>query len=184
MLCIKIKLKLFPPFQPLSRYPCHQCGVPLAGTGTALKRGAIKKRPLTRRTSWSTTLQILPGLLSNSLIPGTPCESSILPQKLSGHRFFNLSLQYSNCNCNCMSARYATRLLTSRFQPTLRLKQLNNQFSRTMATSIPKTMSGVLVEKAGGVEVLQYKTDLPVPTPKEGQVLVKNDFIGINYIDT
>jgi NADPH2:quinone reductase len=53
-----------------------------------------------------------------------------------------------------------------------------------MATSIPKTMSGVLVEKAGGVEVLQYKTDLPVPTPKEGQVLVKNDFIGINYIDT
>ena len=83
-----------------------------------------------------------------------------------------------------MSARYATRLLTSRFQPTLRLKQLNNQFSRTMATSIPKTMSGVLIEKTGGVEVLQYRTDLPVPTPKEGQVLVKNDFIGINYIDT
>jgi NADPH2:quinone reductase len=53
-----------------------------------------------------------------------------------------------------------------------------------MATSIPKTMSGVLVEKTGGVEVLEYKTDLPVPTPKEGQVLVKNDFIGINYIDT
>jgi NADPH:quinone reductase-like Zn-dependent oxidoreductase len=53
-----------------------------------------------------------------------------------------------------------------------------------MATSIPKTMSGVLVEKTGGVEVLQYKTDLPVPTPKEGQILVKNDFIGINYIDT
>jgi NADPH2:quinone reductase len=53
-----------------------------------------------------------------------------------------------------------------------------------MATSIPKTMSGVLIEKTGGVEVLQYKTDLPVPTPAEGQVLVKNDFIGINYIDT
>jgi len=53
-----------------------------------------------------------------------------------------------------------------------------------MATSIPKTMKGVLIEKTGGVEVLQYKTDLPVPTPKEGEVLVKNDFIGINYIDT
>jgi NADPH2:quinone reductase len=53
-----------------------------------------------------------------------------------------------------------------------------------MATSIPKTMSGVLIEKTGGVEVLQYKADLPVPTPKEGQILVKNDFIGINYIDT
>jgi NADPH2:quinone reductase len=53
-----------------------------------------------------------------------------------------------------------------------------------MATSIPKTMKGVLIEKTGGVEVLEYKTDLPVPTPKEGEVLVKNDFIGINYIDT
>jgi hypothetical protein len=45
-------------------------------------------------------------------------------------------------------------------------------------------MKGVLVEKTGGVEVLEYKTDLPVPSPKEGEVLVKNDFIGINYIDT
>lgn len=53
-----------------------------------------------------------------------------------------------------------------------------------MATSIPQTMKGVLIEKTGGVEVLEYKTDLPVPTPKEGEVLVKNDFIGINYIDT
>lgn len=50
--------------------------------------------------------------------------------------------------------------------------------------SIPKTMKGVLIEKTGGPEVLQYKTDLPVPTPKEGEVLVKNEFIGINYIDT
>jgi len=53
-----------------------------------------------------------------------------------------------------------------------------------MATSLPKTMKGVLIEKTGGVEVLQYKNDLPVPTPKEGEVLVKNNFVGINYIDT
>lgn len=45
-------------------------------------------------------------------------------------------------------------------------------------------MEGVLIEKTGGTEVLQYKSDLPVPTPKEGEILVKNDFIGINYIDT
>jgi len=31
---------------------------------------------------------------------------------------------------------------------------------------------------------LEYKTDLPVPVPKEGEVLVRNEFIGINYIDT
>jgi NADPH2:quinone reductase len=53
-----------------------------------------------------------------------------------------------------------------------------------MATSLPKTMKGVIIEKTGGVEVLQYKTDLPVPSPKQGEILVKNEFIGINYIDT
>jgi hypothetical protein len=56
---------------------------------------------------------------------------------------------------------------------------------RTMASSsIPKTMKGVIMEKNGGTEVLQYKTDLPVPEPKEGQILIKNDFVGINFIDT
>ena len=55
----------------------------------------------------------------------------------------------------------------------------------TMATqAIPKTMKGVLVEKTGGVEVLHYRTDLPVPEPGEGQLLIKNEVSGINYIDT
>ena len=53
-----------------------------------------------------------------------------------------------------------------------------------MASQVPKVMSGVLVEKTGGSEVLDYRTDLPTPTPEEGQVLVKNETIGINYIDT
>ena len=51
-------------------------------------------------------------------------------------------------------------------------------------SSLPKTMKAVLIEKTGGTDVLQYKTDVPVPTPKDGEVLVKNEFIGINYIDT
>lgn len=50
--------------------------------------------------------------------------------------------------------------------------------------SVPKTMKGVIIEKNGGTEVLTYKTDLPVPQPKEGQILVHNDFVGVNYIDT
>jgi NADPH2:quinone reductase len=53
-----------------------------------------------------------------------------------------------------------------------------------MATNLPKTMKGVWIEKNGGTDVLQYRTDIPVPEPKEGEVLVKNEFIGINYIDT
>lgn len=60
------------------------------------------------------------------------------------------------------------------------------QSIRTMSTStsIPQTMRGILIEKTGGSEVLQYRTDLPVPQPKEGELLVKNEFAGINYIDT
>lgn len=53
-----------------------------------------------------------------------------------------------------------------------------------MASSIPQTMKGVIIEKTGGTEVLLHKTDLPVPQPKAGEVLVKNDFIGVNFIDT
>ncbi|KAK0253846.1 NADPH:quinone reductase [Friedmanniomyces endolithicus] len=54
---------------------------------------------------------------------------------------------------------------------------------RTMA-SLPTKMKGVIIEKTGGTEVLQYKTDLPVPSPGDGQVLVKNDYVGVNFIDT
>ncbi|KUJ15279.1 NAD(P)-binding protein [Mollisia scopiformis] len=51
------------------------------------------------------------------------------------------------------------------------------------SNSIPSIMKGVVIEKTGGPDVLQYKTDLPVPVPKDGEVLVKNEFIGINFID-
>ena len=83
-----------------------------------------------------------------------------------------------------MSIYLSPRLLRSNFRITPRLWQLNSHLRKYSMASIPTTQRGILIEKAGGVEVLQYKTDLPVPTPKEGEVLVKNDFIGINYIDT
>lgn len=44
-------------------------------------------------------------------------------------------------------------------------------------------MKGVQVTNFGGPEVLQYKTDLLVPTLRGGEILVKNDFIGVNYVD-
>lgn len=44
-------------------------------------------------------------------------------------------------------------------------------------------MKGVQMKNFGGPEVLQYKPDLPVPVPRGGEVLVKNDFIGVNYVD-
>jgi NADPH:quinone reductase len=45
-------------------------------------------------------------------------------------------------------------------------------------------MKAVFIYKTGGSEVLEHKTDVPVPTPIDGDLLVKNDFVGINYIDT
>lgn len=48
---------------------------------------------------------------------------------------------------------------------------------------IPRMMKAVQIEKTGGVEVLQYK-DLPLPIPKDNEVLVKNEYLGVNYIDT
>ncbi|KAH7159760.1 hypothetical protein B0J13DRAFT_433194 [Dactylonectria estremocensis] len=49
--------------------------------------------------------------------------------------------------------------------------------------SIPSTMKAVQISQNGGVEVLDYN-DVPVPTLAEGQVLVKNEYAGLNYIDT
>ncbi|KAI1768282.1 NAD(P)-binding protein [Hypoxylon sp. FL1150] len=54
---------------------------------------------------------------------------------------------------------------------------------RTMA-SIPTSQKGVIIHKTGGTEVLEYTTDLPVPALVDGQILVKNDHIGVNFIDT
>lgn len=51
------------------------------------------------------------------------------------------------------------------------------------STAIPKTMKAVVLDKPGGPENLQYKTDIPVPVPQTGEVLVKNDFVGVNYVD-
>ncbi|KAL8906995.1 MAG: hypothetical protein Q9207_001681 [Kuettlingeria erythrocarpa] len=48
---------------------------------------------------------------------------------------------------------------------------------------VPKMMKAVQIEKTGGIEVLQYR-DLPVPSPKENEVLIKNEYLGVNYIDT
>jgi NADPH:quinone reductase len=61
---------------------------------------------------------------------------------------------------------------------------LHYQYIKRNMSSIPTTQKAVVVETTGGPEVLQYRTDYPVPQPAEGQLLVKNSVSGINYIDT
>lgn len=46
-----------------------------------------------------------------------------------------------------------------------------------------KIMRGIIAERTGGPEVLSYSTDLQVPVPKRGEVLVRNFYAGVNYID-
>lgn len=77
---------------------------------------------------------------------------------------------------------FSTGLLSSTISPSWAARTAVNMSSSTPA--IPTTMSGILIEQTGGVDVLQWREDLPVPELKEGEVLVKNEFIGVNYIDT
>ena len=54
----------------------------------------------------------------------------------------------------------------------------------TSNSTIPATMSAIVIEQTGGPEVMKYKTDVPVPVPKGDEVLIKVDYVGVNYIDT
>lgn len=54
---------------------------------------------------------------------------------------------------------------------------------KSLRQTFTKTMKAVVLDRPGGPENMQYKTDLPIPIPRSGEVLVKNDFIGINYVD-
>lgn len=50
--------------------------------------------------------------------------------------------------------------------------------------TLPMCQRAVVVEEVGRPEVLQYRDDYSIPVPTEGQILVKNNIAGINYIDT
>lgn len=45
---------------------------------------------------------------------------------------------------------------------------------------IPETMTAVLLTGHGGVNKLDYRTDVPVPRPKPGEVLIRVRAAGIN----
>jgi len=51
-------------------------------------------------------------------------------------------------------------------------------------SSTPATMTAVVIPENGGPENLLYETDFATPKPADGQVLVKNEYTGINFIDT
>ena len=48
---------------------------------------------------------------------------------------------------------------------------------------IPKKMCGVYLTGNGGFEKLEYRTDIDVPKPKAGEVLVKIGAAAVNNTD-
>lgn len=49
--------------------------------------------------------------------------------------------------------------------------------------TIPEQMSGVVLTGHGGLEVLEYRTDLKVPQPQPGEVLIRVGASGVNNTD-
>jgi len=49
--------------------------------------------------------------------------------------------------------------------------------------NIPKTMHAVLLNGHGGLDKLEYRTDIDVPVPKNNEVLIKVSAAGINNTD-
>jgi NADPH2:quinone reductase len=101
---------------------------------------------------------------------------------------------YLNRSLSSSQARTAFRLTSS----VARLSAIGAQFlnsttipsplsitkSQYRNMSVPSSQQAIVIETTGGPEVLQFKTDFPVPAPKAGELLVKNSVSGINYIDT
>ena len=142
------------------------------------------------RPSMPTLLRNTHPNIRHSILPAI-WRNNVKPEGFRAISFSSLSIDLFHPHMSLRTRSIFTKLpranqLTQLTKPASRLSLLTNHLSlRTMASSqVPKTMKGILIEKTGGTEVLQYKTDLPVPTPKDGEVLVKNDYIGINYIDT
>ncbi|MFT7053939.1 MAG: NADPH:quinone reductase-like Zn-dependent oxidoreductase [Psychromonas sp.] len=49
--------------------------------------------------------------------------------------------------------------------------------------TIPKTMKGIQLIGHGGPEMLQYRDDIPVPTPTANEVLIRVSAAAVNNTD-
>jgi len=55
---------------------------------------------------------------------------------------------------------------------------------RRHMSTVPATMKAAVIREVGPAENMKIEMDFPVPSLKDGQVLVKNEYAGINFIDT
>ncbi|WP_261824972.1 alcohol dehydrogenase family protein [Vibrio neonatus] len=52
-----------------------------------------------------------------------------------------------------------------------------------MPTAIPDTMKAILLNGHGGPDMLEYRQDIPVPTPKDHEVLIRVSAAAVNNTD-
>jgi len=45
-------------------------------------------------------------------------------------------------------------------------------------------MNGIVIDEPGDSSRMQFQTNIPTPSPAQGQVIVRNEFVGVNYMDT
>eukprot|EP00934_Nitzschia_sp_Nitz4_P004254 Nitzschia sp. Nitz4//scaffold164_size50480//13886//15137//NITZ4_007000-RA/size50480-processed-gene-0.65-mRNA-1//1//CDS//3329538068//4244//frame0 len=82
-----------------------------------------------------------------------------------------------------MFASFGVRNL---FSPSLFTASLVATGSRSFSATSTAfgTMKAAVIRETGNADVLKIETDFPKPTLKAGQVLVKNEVAGLNFIDT
>lgn len=51
-------------------------------------------------------------------------------------------------------------------------------------STVPSTMKAAVIRETGDAHAMKVEPDFPVPEMKPGGVIVKNEFAGINFIDT
>lgn len=51
-------------------------------------------------------------------------------------------------------------------------------------SSLPSTIKAIGIRKHGDIDVIEELTDLPFPQQKEGEILIKVEYGGVNYSDT
>ena len=76
------------------------------------------------------------------------------------------------------------KLLTSKGVKFMSSRAGSFGAGRRHMSSVPATMKAAVVRETGPAEALKVEKDFPVPEMKDGQVLVNNEFAGINFIDT
>lgn len=67
---------------------------------------------------------------------------------------------------------------------TIVSKGILSGISRRCMSAVPSTMKAAVVREVGDAHALKVEPDFPTPSMGAGQVIVKNHFAGINFIDT